>query len=161
MRIHDVVMGPLILLTGLGLCLWASFLPHPGNVAFGPGLFPTLTGSGLAISGSIIGLSGWLKRRGQPLFHKPEWMSHRNIALNFWLIPLLIVGYLLCVDTLGFLLTATIVLFSMMVANAVAWSRALPTAIVTAASINVLFASLLHVPLPWGPLTNVSGWLIW
>ena len=161
MRIHDIMMGPLVLLIGLGLCLWSSVLPHPGNVAFGPGLFPMLTGGGLAFSGTVIGLSGWMKRREQPLFRKPEWLTHRNRALNFWLIPLLIVGYCLCADILGFLLTATLVLFLMMMANAVTWRRALPSAIVTAASINVLFASLLHVPLPWGPLTGVSGWLIW
>ncbi|WP_110601451.1 tripartite tricarboxylate transporter TctB family protein [Salinicola lusitanus] len=161
MRVHDIILGPAVVLAGAGLCVWATALPQPQGFAYGPNLFPTLTGSGLALAGLSILFAGIKKRRMGPLFERPDWSKRWRLAINFWLIPVAIIAYVLLVEPLGFLITATLLLFALMIANRVHPRRAAVVALIIALAINLLFASILHVPLPWGPLTAVSGWLIW
>ena len=65
-----------------------------------------------------------------------------------------IVLYVLLSETLGFLVTATLLLLGLFSLLRVRWLVALPTAVAGAALSYYVFGVLLRVPLPWG----ILGW---
>ncbi|WP_172117552.1 tripartite tricarboxylate transporter TctB family protein [Halomonas hibernica] len=161
MRIHNMAMGPIIVVCGIGICLWSFSLPSPTHLQFGPATFPQLMGAGLALSGLAVGVNGWIHRTDGPLFRMPEWAFQRGPAIRFVAILLAILIYRLISPSLGFFLTAVGLLFALMTINGIRPRRAALAALILSILINIVFASLLHVPLPWGPFSSISGYLIW
>lgn len=161
MRIHNVAMGPIIAFCGIGICLWSFTLPSPNHLQFGPATFPRLMGAGLAFSGLAVGVSGWLHRADGPIFRIPEWASQRGPTTRFVAILLAILIYRLVSPILGFFITALGLLFVLMTINGIRPQRAAAASLILSTLINIVFASLLHVPLPWGPFSSISGYLIW
>jgi len=159
-RLHDVITGPAIALCGAGLWAWSFTLPVPNNADFGPGTFPRLMGGGLALAGVGVAVSGWLRGRG-PLIQRPDWLRSGPQFARFAAILGAIALYPLISGALGFLLTAWLLLFVLMVVNGIRPLPALGAGLAISAFVNIAFASILHVPLPWGPLTPISGYLIW
>lgn len=161
MKVHDVVVGGAVLGLGTFVAVTGQALRPPRHLAYGPGFFPMLIGIGLMAVGALILVRAAWTLRGAVLVTAPEWLSSGRAALKFSIIPAAIVFYLFAVDPLGFLATATILLASIFVVNGVSARRGVPLAFVLAVVVNLVFASLLHVPLAWGVLEPVSGWLIW
>lgn len=161
MKLHDALVGAIVLVLGALVAGYARTLTPPRHLAYGPGFFPLLIGIGLMAVGAGITVGGLRSLRRQPVFVAPDWVHSAAAALRFWILPGAILFYLLVVDRLGFLLTATAILAAIMAVNGLALPRALALALVLSAAVNAVFASILHVPLPWGVLTPVSGWLIW
>lgn len=161
MRVHDGFVGLFFVVLG-GLIVAYSFtLVPPRHLLYGPELFPRLMGSGLVLVGGIITAAGVLRGRTEPLGIRPDWARSPRQALRFWVIPAAFVFFVLAVQPLGFLLTATLILTALMAAGGRPPLKAFGIALVLAIVINIAFASLLHVPLPWGPLTPISGYLLW
>lgn len=161
MKVHDVIVGGLVLGLGTWVAVTGHGLTPPRHLAYGPGFFPKLIGIGLMAVGALICLRAAWSLRGTALVTAPDWLQSGRATLKFWIIPAAIVFYAVAVDPLGFLATATILLATIFVVNGVAVSRGLPLAFALSVVINLVFASLLHVPLSWGVLEPVSGWLIW
>ena len=161
MKVHDVVVGGVVLGLGTYVAATGHSLTPPRHLAYGPGFFPMLIGIGMMAVGALICVRAAWALRGAALTTAPEWMRSGRAALKFWIIPAAIVFYIVAVDPLGFLATATILLATIFVVNGVSVRRGVPLALALSVVINLVFASLLHVPLSWGVLEPVSGWLIW
>jgi putative tricarboxylic transport membrane protein len=161
MKVHDSFIGAAVFLFGAFVAIYANTLTPPRHLQYGPGFFPFLIGIGLVAVGAGIFIKGARDWRGQAPFVVPVWIKSGQAALKFWIMPAAIVFYLIAVVPLGFLATATIILATAFLVNGVSPVRGLPLALVIAIVVNIAFASILHVPLPWGVLTSVSRWLIW
>ena len=161
MKVHDIIIGIIILALGLCVAAYSTTLVAPRNLSYGPGFFPLLVGCGMALVGLVISFQGMRNLRAEPAFELPEWTRSARMALRFWILPAAILFYVVAVETLGFLATATLILTAAMTAGGVRLFKAFVVGLLVAVITNIAFASLLHVPLPWGPLTSISGWLIW
>lgn len=159
MKLHDTLLGLIFMALGGAMIALSFSFPAPRHLDFGPGVFPRLMGAGLALAGLGIALHG-LWTRG-PLVRLPEWLSSGRLTWNVAAIPLACLFYYLLSDALGYTLTALILLTILLVIGGVGVLRAALVALAVAVVTTVLFASILKVPLPWGVLAPVSGWLIW
>jgi len=161
MKVNDVFVGLFFACLGGYACWYASTLPAPRHLAFGPGLFPAIVGGGLVLVGAAIAVKALPTLRRESWAQCPVWLRDRRMAARFWSIPAAVPVYLLLADTLGFLLTSLLIMVAMLRVRGVAPGRALGVSTGVSLLLTVLFASLLKVPLPWGPLTDVSGYLLW
>lgn len=161
MRVHDVIVGGLILALGTYIAVTGHALAPPRHLAYGPGFFPMLIGIAMMVVGALIFVRAAWTLRGAALVVAPDWLRSGKAAVRFWIIPAVIVFYMFAVEPLGFLATATVLLASIFVVNGIRPWRGLVLALALAIVVDILFASLLHVPLAWGVLEPVSGWLIW
>lgn len=161
MKVHDIIIGMIFLALGIGVAVYSTTLVAPRNLNYGPGFFPFLVGCGMALVGLVIALQGLRSIRSTPVVVLPDWMRSAHMALRFWILPASILFYVFAVDLLGFLATATLILTAAMAIAGIHLFKAFAVGLVVAVVTNIAFASLLHVPLPWGPLTSISGWLIW
>jgi len=161
MKVNDLFVGLFFACLGAYACWVASTLPTPRHVSYGPGLFPAIVGGGLVLVGAVIAVKALPTLHREPWVQRPLWLRDARMAARFWSIPAAVPVYLLLADDLGFLLTATLIIFAMLVVRGVALGRALGVSVGTSLLLTVLFGSLLKVPLPWGPLTRVSGYLLW
>ncbi|UWQ17907.1 tripartite tricarboxylate transporter TctB family protein [Jannaschia sp. M317] len=161
MKFDDGVNGLLAVLGGVGMVLYARTLPDMAHIDYGPGFFPMLVGWGLILAGgTLIGrriLSGGGAVAGLIAFRG----RGRQSLIGFAVVLGTVLAYVLLVDTLGFLLTAPILLFAM-----VWWFerkpiRAAVIAVVGTFVFHSFFYQIMSAPLPWGPLKPWSGVLTW
>ncbi len=132
----------------LGLvAVWQAreFPPVPGQV-YGPGLFPTVLGL------ILLGCAGGV------MFQKPEVQMqaagarNRVAALTYALTPaVLFVGW----EPIGWPLLSFVMGALLLRTGGVRWLRCLLGGVSIAALTWILFAMLLRVPLPRGPLPFV------
>jgi putative tricarboxylic transport membrane protein len=161
MKISDAITGSVFALLGAFMMIYASGLAPPRHLQYGAGFFPSIIGAGLILVGGGIAWNGFRTLAAGRLVEIPHWVAERRGWLLFGAVIAATVFYLLAVDALGFLLTAAVLLFALFVVAGAPILRSLGIALATAIVFTVFFASLLHMPLPWGPLQGVSGWLIW
>ncbi|MFD1883364.1 tripartite tricarboxylate transporter TctB family protein [Paracoccus pacificus] len=161
MKLHDALLGLIFVALGLALAAYSFSLPTPRHLTYGPGLFPRLMGVGMALSGAAMAVSALLARTPQPWVQMPDWIGQRSLALSVIIVPAACIAYLLISPFLGFFLTGTILLSVLFALAGNGIPRSVAVALAVAAGATMLFASILHVPLPWGPLAPISGWLIW
>ncbi|WP_417725409.1 tripartite tricarboxylate transporter TctB family protein [Salipiger sp.] len=159
MKIHDALLGLIFVALGATVIAFSYSFPTPRHLSYGPGLFPRLTGGGLALSGAALILMS-LRHRAA-LVEWPAWLSDRRLTRNVLLIPGACLFYFLVADTLGFQITATLLLLALLLSGGVAPLRALLVSAAVIAVTTLLFVSILHVPLPWGVLAPISGLFIW
>ncbi len=161
MKVHDSIVGAVILVLGASVAIYARTLVPPRHLPYGPGFFPFLIGIALALVGAGMIVQGVRAGRGVALFTPPEWIASLKTALRFWVLPAAIGFYMVAVGPLGFLATATILLATILIINGISVLRGIGLAVTVALVVNIIFASVLHVPLSWGVLTPISGWFIW
>ncbi len=130
-------------LLGLAAVLLArDFPPIPGQ-AYGPGLFPMLIGAGLIACAIAAALQSPKPREAPPT------TSARIAALAYALAPLVV---LLAWDAAGWPLIALVLSAALLMLGGARPIVALVAAFCFAAVTWALFAMLLRVPLPRGPL---------
>ncbi|MGC9447971.1 tripartite tricarboxylate transporter TctB family protein [Cereibacter johrii] len=161
MKLNDAVLGAVFCALGLWIVLYSAGLPKPRHLSYGPGLFPTLMGAGLIVCGGIQTIAGLLRWRSAPIVERPAWLGHRRLILNLAVIPAACLFYYVAADRLGFLFTGLTILVVMLVVGGVAPLRAAIVGLVMIVVVTMIFASILHVPLPWGVLAPISGQFIW
>lgn len=161
MKVHDVVVGLVFVCFGIFVVAYSQTLSPPRHLTYGPGFFPSLIGGGLILVGAGIAAQGLRTLRLQPLAVSPDWLGSPLMAVRFWVLPVGVVFYLFAVEALGFLLTVFLMLTAILKANGVSTRGSVVVGFAVAAVVNIVFASLLHVPLAWGLLEPVSGWFLW
>ena len=155
MRVNDAVLGLVLALFAAGVIGYASTFPAMPGQRYGPALFPTLIGTGIAVCGVVLIVQGLRAHRlsgGQLV----AWPASRGGRLNVAIIVAVLLFYIVAVEDLGFIPTGMIVLAPLLVRLG---SRPLPgIAIAFAATlvIHALFSKLLLVPLPWGVLQPIA-----
>lgn len=144
---------------GLAILVLALQLPQPlaaTRIAYGPGFFPAILGSVIALAGCAM------------LFIKPDDAGDEDdaaeaIGLTQLTRPAIVVAaalvYILFSQQVGFLILAPIILTGLLLMGRVPLLQSLLIGVPGAIIIYALFAKLLLVPLPLGLLTPLGAYL--
>lgn len=160
MKFNDALFGVLLIIFGAAIGWHISSYPEMSGQKFGPAVFPGLIAAGLAGCGLLLALRARFRRPGvrAPVFEIAAWTRSPALASNFALICGALVFYIVAADTLGFLITGTLLLFALFLKFGVSPLQAALVAPGSAIIIHLLFYKMLRVPLPWGLLEFMAGW---
>jgi len=143
----DSVLGVLFAAGGTAILINAlGYAPIAGMVV-GPGLFPTITGAGMALFGLILAVQGWLGRaaaRAEP--------AEPLITLFAVGIVVAILVATLLMPMLGFLIAGTVFAAVIVLMSGGKWLSAIIFSPIATFAIYALFTYGFRVPLPRGLL---------
>jgi putative tricarboxylic transport membrane protein len=159
MQLSDRVTGLfLIALGGVSAYAGSRLPPVPGQ-QIGPNVFPMVVGLGLCFCGGLIafGIGRHYEDEAEADLAAVSGPPTESPGTQGWLRglmalvpPGLLLFYVYAVDWLGFLVTASIVIFTAAMALGARLRLAVPLALVAPFVVHLIFAKLLRVPLPWG-----------
>jgi putative tricarboxylic transport membrane protein len=155
MRLSDRVSGLLAFVVGVAVVLYTRTFPELSGQDIGPALFPSLAGAGLAGFGLWLIVADFASGP-RPLVHFDEWTGRPQMVINFGLVVVALVGYILLAEPLGFFVTGILLLSVLMLAFGARRRWILPVAVVTAFAMHYAFYTLLRVALPWGIFRAVA-----
>ena len=141
MRVHDCILGLLIILSGLAICYVAIDYPDQNDGKPGPWLFPVVLSLIFAICGLILFIKGFFDKS----------ISKKGV-FNIFSIFVLVIFYINFSETLGFLICMEIVLLSLMLLLKTKFIKALIVSVFACITIYLIFSKGLLVPLPEGIL---------
>jgi putative tricarboxylic transport membrane protein len=155
MRVSDVISGALVVLLAVAMAAYTTtFPPFPGQ-KYGPSLFPRILGAGLLLCGILLILRGRRDQgRGQPFASIADSYKSQQGWMSVLLILAVILFYILASNPLGFVPTALIGVFALLVWFGVSLPRALVISVVAILTVDWFFGWLFRVPLPLGILPN-------
>jgi putative tricarboxylic transport membrane protein len=155
MKFNDTLIGAALLALALSILSTVQTYPVIPGQNIGPGAFPGLLATLLAVCAvllifkgikaktmqreSWVEIGGWVK----------SWFHLRNFLITIGCL----LFYIYTSDKLGFLITAVIITATMFWALEVRRKLIFPIAIIVAFVIHTIFYKGLRVPLPWGLLT--------
>jgi len=152
-KINDAVWGALLLALSAAVFVAIRAFPNIPGQNIGPGAFPGLIAAGLAVCAVILVVRGVRELRGGGrLLVLGGWLRSPRHVGNFLLACAAIVFYVLTVQRLGFLVTASLLLLALFAQLRVKPWLAVVVALAAAFAIHVAFYKLLRVNLPWGVL---------
>ncbi len=155
MKINNVTGGALFLILAVALGWGAWDLPNPGEQIFGPSTFPLVIASLLALCSVILLASGLRSAGDAPLFMRADWTRHPWLVARFFLVPAAVVAYVTLVEVLGFIPTASAVLFVLLLSGRVGPARSALLSVCVALVVHTIFYLGLSVQLPWGLMEPV------
>lgn len=152
MQVTDRITGGVLVALGAAAAWFGSRLPAVPGQDVGPAAFPMVIGFGLIGCGALIALG-----IGQSFEvpDKPETSAATRPPLGtigILVPPALLLFYALASETLGFLLTAGLMVLVAGLALGSRLAIAIPVAIVAPLLVHLAFYKLLRVPLPEGLL---------
>lgn len=150
MRLHDSLLGAIVLALAIGLIVAASGFHTPPGQRFGPGFFPTIVASVMGAAALGLIAKGLVNRGGRRLVELDAWFASPRLLIQGAAVFVFLLAYLLLSEALGFLVVAPVLLWLLI---CLLWGNplvALAIAIVASVVIHQFFVSLLLVPLPWG-----------
>jgi putative tricarboxylic transport membrane protein len=152
MKLNDAVFGAIFLALSL-LVLWSvqSYPRIPGQNV-GPAAFPGVVAAVLAVCSVLLIVQGVRARNGTPWFERGAWTSEPRQLVAFAVTVGGLLLYVLASEKVGFLITGTVMLASLMLALRVRAITAVVVAVVATMVIHIAFYKGLRVPLPWGVL---------
>lgn len=154
MKVNDMALGAFFLILGSWITLTAWAFPAMPGQAVGPGTFPKVIGSLIALGGLALVFGGG-NRRAPLLVLAEGWHNNRNaLAAAVALVgtALLALGF----EVIGFPLGASLLLCALYLASQKFSPRLLALAVGFVLIVHLMMTRLLLVPLPAGPL---KGWL--
>jgi putative tricarboxylic transport membrane protein len=155
LKIHDLILGALLLLFAVFLFGYAQSLPPMPGQRYGAAVFPNLVSLGLALFSVLLMVRGWRARvPGERWIAVTEWARDPYTRGNFILAALAIVVYVIFDDIVGFVPLGIAILMTLFIRQSVPWKRSAAIAVVATVAIQYLFGNLLRVPLPRGLLTD-------
>jgi putative tricarboxylic transport membrane protein len=152
-KLNDAIWGALLLALSAAVFFAIRNFPNIPGQSIGPGAFPALIATALAGCAVILVVRGVreLQSGGRWLVFG-EWLRSRRHVTNFLLTCAAIVFYVLAVQRLGFLVTATVLLLALFLQLRVKPWLAVLVALAASFAIHLAFYKLLRVSLPWGVL---------
>jgi putative tricarboxylic transport membrane protein len=152
-RLNDAVIGVVLVLFALAVIGYARTFPAMPGQNYGPALFPTLIGIGLALAGAILIVGGVARRKTDPLVGGGEWLRSGPHLMSFLAVIGGLLLYILISDWLGFILTALPLLFGwLLLFRGGKPASSLAIALGVTLVVDYAFSKLLLVPLPLGLL---------
>jgi putative tricarboxylic transport membrane protein len=161
----DILLGCTFVVLGAVIVAAASLIEPLQHIPYGPGIFPTLVGSGMVLFGAEV---AWNGRRGVPAEpNEKDAEAETNPALltnpvvataGFLIVPIL---FVLLVPRLGFLIAMPLLIGGLIGILSRRWVMAAVAGIVITLLMHGIFQGVLKVPLPWGLLESWSGVLTW
>ncbi len=163
MRVNDAISGAVLVIFAAAEIAYTRTFPSLHGQSYGPDLFPSLIGIGLAICGVLLIIRGLLARRDTASANSMKWIDTSNIAdskhakTNALLIIVFLFLYIFFSDVIGFipLSFCTIAFLLYRLGSSIVASVII--AVAATAVIQLLFAKILLVPLPAGLLQG----LVW
>ena len=153
MRLNDAVIGVVLVLFALAVIGYARTFPAMPGQNYGPALFPTLIGIGLALAGAILIVGGVARRRTDPWVGGGDWLRSGPHLMSFLAVVGGLLLYILISDWLGFILTALPLLFGwLLLFRGGKPLSSLAIALGVTLVVDYAFSQLLLVPLPLGLL---------
>lgn len=133
-----------------------TFVSMPG-VPYGPKLFPQIISSIMGAAALLMIISGVKNLKENPLIELADWAREAKTYVTLGSLVGGVVFYILAANTLGFLLTAVLMLaFMLTVTRGFARSKSNAViAIIFTILIFTVFFYLLRVPLPIGTLERL------
>ena len=156
MKINDAVVGVFLIVFAAAIGWHIRDYPEMSGQKFGPAVFPGMIAAGLAACGLALALRS--VRIRAPVFELAAWTRSPALAGNFGLICGALIFYIVAADTLGFLITGSLLLFVLFRKFGVSALQAALVAPGSAIAMHLLFYKMLRVPLPWGLLEFMAGW---
>ncbi len=154
MRVNDAFFG--LALAALGIFVWlhAAGFPKVAGTAYGPAFFPQVLATGLGVAAILLIWRGVRQVIGGGRWSDfAPWIREPGRWFGLLLMLSSLVIYAWLGDILGFHLTSLAITTTLMVYLGVRPWRALLYSFLTVIGMWLLFARLLLVPLPGGPLT--------
>ena len=149
----DILTGIILSCSGGWIAWQAQSFPRLGGMKFGPGLFPTIAGTGLAICGLLVLITGIMAMRRAEASNGAAATVSR-LSPKAWINSIaLVLGVILFaefLDTVGFHLLAFPLMLCLLLLYGTKWWKAIVLALGVTMLVHFLFYSFLHVPLPWG-----------
>ena len=156
MKLNDAVSGLLLMILGGAVLIAVQGYPRIPGQPVGPALFPGLIAVGLCVCGALLVIRGWQQRAEQTWITWDDWVrSPRHLAALAVLLGSIVL-YILAANTLGFLVTASLILLALFLVLRVPPGRAMLIAVIAVLVIHFAFYKLLRVPLPWGVLERFA-----
>lgn len=159
MRFDDAIIGVVLVVFAVAVIAYAQTFPTLGGMDFGPALFPTVIGAGLVLCGVAMIAQSVLKRRagaGSAWIDRDAWARRWRPWSNVLLVVVVILGFGLGLDVVGYHLAAFAALLVLLLWLEVGVVTALLVAVLTTGLTHELFYGWLRVPLPWGILEPVA-----
>ena len=156
MKVNDLISGLIVLGVSLFAFFYAgTFVSMPG-VPYGPGMFPKIIAVIMGGSSLILIVSGVRNLETQPLLVLQDWAYRPRSYAIFFGIIFGVIFYIQFADALGFMLTSTLLLFTILtIARGLdAIVSGAVIAIISSSLIFASFAYALRVPLPYGIIEN-------
>ncbi len=152
MGIKDYVGGGIFV--ALGIFIWAMTFRFPSLEGGhpGPSLFPRVLATLFIFFGAIVLLQGWKKTRVEE-----EIPLEEDVPMNYFnpiLVILLIAGFIVFANPIGFILTGFALLFLLMMKLRVSLLQRSIVSLALICFVYFMFAKVLRVPLPKG----LWGW---
>ena len=152
MKLNDAIFGLLLMALGAAVLVGIQGYPKIPGQPVGPALFPGLVAAGLCVGGVLLLARGWRARATQPWFAWDPWVRSPRHLLALAVLLGSILFYILAVERLGFLVTATLIQAALFLVLRVPPVRAVGIALVATLLVHLAFYKLLRVPLPAGVL---------
>ncbi|MDD7971013.1 tripartite tricarboxylate transporter TctB family protein [Roseinatronobacter alkalisoli] len=153
MKLHDSVIGGLLICFGLWVVWTSSSFPKLTGQPIGPGTFPVILGVATVLGGIGIGVQGL--RNGGPLMQLASgWRSAERIASAM----VLIIGTALLAmnfETIGFPIGGSILLIALFATSGKRHPVWIGLAVGFIFMLHILLSGVLQVPLPAGPLKGL------
>jgi putative tricarboxylic transport membrane protein len=151
MKVSDSVVGAGFVVAGALIIAETLKFPTLEGGQPGPALFPRILAGLMIIFGALVSIQGL---RARDTSDKVAWRElYRNPGfINALFVLGAVVSYILFVEQVGFLITATLVTFVLMLRLRVRLLLALVVSIVFTNLVYLLFAKILLVPLATGLL---------
>lgn len=160
MKLNDALLGVVVMIFGGAIILGVQGMPRIPHVPYTASFFPSIVGTGLLGCGLVLIVSGLARREGGWV-QLGEWARSPAHIGNMLLVLAAVVFYILVAETLGFLLTAMVILFVLIWRL---WGHpgcALLIAVAGTLATQLFFGKVLLVPLPWGFLEPLRGQFPW
>lgn len=152
MRFNDAVFGFAAIALAAYIFFAARGFPASAGIAYGPGFFPMLLAIALGGCGGILLVRGFRTLPAGGWARISPQVRHPRTWVGFAMVLASLVGYSVLDDILGFHLTAILLTAGFMVFLGVRLRLAIFIAVLTSIVVYVIFARILLVPLPPGPL---------
>lgn len=151
-QVSDRVSGAVLVALGFAAIIGGWQQPAMPGQDIGPAVFPIVVGVGLALCGAAIafGIGRSFEEEEREISGAPP--RSRFYGLRALLPPLVLLFYVLVVESLGFLPTAAIVILVTSLALGASARLAIPLALIAPFGVHLVFYKLLRVPLPAGIL---------
>ena len=159
MKFDDTILGLVLLLFAVLVVSYARTFPSLAGMTVGPDLFPTVIGTAIGICSLGLIASGLLRRRAagpRPWVVLAPWVRSAGLVGNALTILGALLFYIYLSKTLGFHLTAFLIVGTITLKLGVRPWSALGLAMVVPLLVHYVFSTLLRVPLPWGLLLPIA-----